>query len=240
VIVPSINSIAEPDFRRLAPAGVEFFATRLSLPNGNPEELRLMAGQASSAASLLADMAPDLVLFHCTAATMVADTSRAETITTDIARAARCTALATSQAVLDALRSLGARSVALIAPYMPDVVDGEAAFLETNGIAVPARVPLALSAPEFVGIEPARWRELAVAAAAESDADAIFLSCANVRTLDVVDELERELGRPVITSNQAAFWAALRATGVEDAIAGGGRLLQIANDARRQAAEGPQ
>jgi len=45
-------------------------------------------------------------------------------------------------------------------------------------------------------------------------ADAYFISCANIQSMDVIDELETKLGKPVVTSNQAALWAALRALGI--------------------------
>ncbi len=227
VIVPSLNSVVEPDFRTLAPVGVEFFVTRLSLPHDGPDELLAMAGEAGRAAEMLADLEPDLIMFHCTAATMVADTARAQAIAADIERAADCPASVTANSVVGAFRSLGVRAVAIVAPYMPAVVDGEAAFLAAHGIEVVARRPLGLRAQQFVGVSPAEWRRHAVELAAECDPDAVFLSCANVRTLELIDDLERELGKPVVTSNQAAFWGAARACGIDDVIDGYGRLLRI-------------
>jgi maleate cis-trans isomerase len=56
------------------------------------------------------------------------------------------------------------------------------------------------------------------------DADAYFISCANIRSIDVIEVLERDLGKPVITSNQAAFWRALRMAGVNDVIPALGSL----------------
>ncbi len=227
VIVPSLNSVVEPDFHTLAPVGVQFFVTRLSLPHDGPDELRAMAGEAGRAAGMLADLEPDLIMFHCTAATMVPDTTRADAIAADIERAADCPASVTANSVVGAFRSLGVRTVAIVAPYMPAVVDGEAAFLSAHGIEVLARRPLGLRAQEFVGISPSEWRKHAVELAAECDPDAVFLSCANVRTLELIDDLERELGKPVVTSNQAAFWGAVRACGVTEAMDGYGRLLRI-------------
>lgn len=58
------------------------------------------------------------------------------------------------------------------------------------------------------------------------DADAIFISCGALRSIDVVDALERQLGKPVICSNQAMMWDMLRLAGVEDRIEGYGRLLR--------------
>ena len=59
------------------------------------------------------------------------------------------------------------------------------------------------------------------------DAEAIFLSCGDMAALGIVDELERALGKPVVTSVQATFWGALRAAGIDDRIDGFGTLLAM-------------
>ena len=58
------------------------------------------------------------------------------------------------------------------------------------------------------------------------EADAVFISCSNFRTLDVIDAIERETGKPVVTSNQAAMWGTLRSVGERRAVSGAGRLLR--------------
>jgi maleate cis-trans isomerase len=58
------------------------------------------------------------------------------------------------------------------------------------------------------------------------DADAYFISCANIRATDVIEQLERELNKPVVTSNQAAFWSSLRMAGIKDDVPALGRLMQ--------------
>ncbi len=58
------------------------------------------------------------------------------------------------------------------------------------------------------------------------DADAIFVSCGGIRSLDVVEEIEEAAGKPVITSNQAMMWSCLRRAGIEDRLTGFGRIFQ--------------
>ena len=57
------------------------------------------------------------------------------------------------------------------------------------------------------------------------DADAIFVSCGALRTLDVIGEIERRAGKPAVCSNQAMIWDCLRLAGINDRIEGYGRLL---------------
>jgi arylmalonate decarboxylase len=61
----------------------------------------------------------------------------------------------------------------------------------------------------------------------KNEADAIFISCANIHSIDVIDVLERVLKKPVITSNQAALWHALRTVGLNDVVPKLGKLLTL-------------
>ena len=58
------------------------------------------------------------------------------------------------------------------------------------------------------------------------EAEAILLSCTDLATLDVIERLETETGKPVVSSNTATFWFALRRAGIDDRLDGFGRLLK--------------
>ena len=79
----------------------------------------------------------------------------------------------------------------------------------------------------MVRVPPDFLTEYAVAASAKHpDADALFFSCGAMRSVEIVDELERRLGKPVVVSNQAMIWDCLRLLGVSDRIDGFGRLFR--------------
>ena len=59
-----------------------------------------------------------------------------------------------------------------------------------------------------------------------SDADCIFISCGGIRSIDVIDEIEEVVNKPVVTSNQAMMWSCLRRIGVTDNLKGYGRLFK--------------
>ena len=59
------------------------------------------------------------------------------------------------------------------------------------------------------------------------DADAIFISCGALRTLDVIQAVEDAVGKPAICSNQAMLWHCLRLAGIDDRISGFGRLMLL-------------
>jgi maleate cis-trans isomerase len=224
LIVPSINSCVEPEMQGLAPTGVSVHATRLALPTGSPDELVAMAASAGAAARLLAHLSPDVVLFHCTAATTAIDVTLRDAIHGDIAREVDCPVLTTGEVVLDALAHLDAKTVALITPYTDAVTRTEAAFLERHGIQVTNWAALELAPAQFPQVSPRAWVEI-VRRVDLAGADAVFLSCANIRALEAIPDLERELGRPVVASNQIALWGVLRALGIDTPLKGAGALL---------------
>jgi maleate isomerase len=78
----------------------------------------------------------------------------------------------------------------------------------------------------MISVEPGEWYRL-VRAHIRDDADAYFISCTAVRSLEVVADLERDIGRPVVTSNQVAAWHALRMMGVRDTLTGFGQLFSL-------------
>jgi maleate cis-trans isomerase len=67
-----------------------------------------------------------------------------------------------------------------------------------------------------------------------SGADGVLISCGGLRTFEVIETLERDLGLPVVTSNQAALWAGLRMTNVKDPVQGYGRLLRTVENGKER------
>jgi maleate isomerase len=136
-------------------------------------------------------------------------------------------ALATSDALLAAVAALGGRRVLLVTPYIEAVHAREVAFLEANGVRVAGGGCMGIA----TNAEMARVAPAAIAAqahralAAAPDADLCLVSCTAIRSGGVIEGLEAELGMPVVTSNQALAWHALRALGLRDPVPGFGRLL---------------
>jgi len=98
-------------------------------------------------------------------------------------------------------------------------------YLKEAGYSLLADKAVGLSGTdEYCAMPPQLWFDTAVAMRRD-DADAYFISCANIRSIDVIQRLEATLGKPVVTSNQAAFWRALRMAGVDDNVPGLGSLM---------------
>jgi maleate isomerase len=202
VLVPSGNTVAEPELRAMLPPGVGMLVTRLPLRGSSEAELLAMAGPLEAAAGLLADAGPDAIAFHCTAVSTF-DPAMADSLRRRIESATGLPALATADALLAAVAALGGRRVLLVTPYIEAVHAREAAFLEANGVRVAGGSCLGID----TNAEMARVAPAAIAAqyraafAATPDADLCLVSCTAIRSGAAIGGLEAELGMPVVTSN---------------------------------------
>ncbi len=226
VILPSGNRAAEPQFARMTPSGVTLHVTRLGLTGTSEEDLLAMTRDVESAAQLLNDVDPALILFHCTAVSTYSMELEASIIQR-IRDASGRNATATSQAITAALRALKAKRIVMLSPYPDPIHMKEIQFLQASGFEVvgEARIPCP-SVTHMMAVTPEQWQEL-VLENRHADADAYLLSCTAVRTAEVVHTLESVLERPVITSNTCAMWHCLRTLGIDDAVDGFGRLFSL-------------
>ena len=224
LIVPSVNATIEPELAWIAPAGVSFHCARIMLRETTAEGLREMNAEIESAARLLAALAPNAVAYACTSGSFLDGAKRLRARIEAIAQIVRCPVVATSQAMIDALRALRVRRVALATPYLDALTQIERRFLEEQGFDVVSLRSLGLSGAAIREVSPERVFELACDADS-SQAEAIFVSCTDLRALEVVDALEHRLSKPVLTSNQVTLWELLRVLGRSQDIAGFGRLL---------------
>lgn len=220
IMLPAGNTVAEPQINAMLPRGVSLHTTRLRLLVENKLG---MLDRLEEAVTLLADARVDRIAFHCTAVSMWSPAMSVAIA----ARIAACTAIpsiVTSDAIVAALRVLGATKIVLLSPYVQETNDREVALLAHHGITVLQEKGLGIERTMGT-VEPQRWHS-ELLALRRPDADAYFISCTAIKSAEVIDELERELGRPVITSNQGMLWHALRSGGIEDRIARFGTLLR--------------
>lgn len=129
--------------------------------------------------------------------------------------------------VIRALNALQARRIVIATPYLDEVNRREVDYLERAGFEVLSICGLNLEKDsDMVRVAPDYITEFALAQD-HPDADAIFVSCGALRTLDVVAEIESRAGKPVVCSNQAMIWDCLRLAGIDDRFEGYGRLMEV-------------
>lgn len=229
LIVPPTNTVNEAEWAHMAPAGVTVHVTRMKLhaDSATPEGERRLYADIEVATRDLAAASLDSIAYGCTAGSMVMPLDR---LTGFMNGVAGMPCVATAPALVHACRALGAARVALATPYHDALNEHEREFLAANGIEAVAMKGLGIGAGgphEYVRI--ARVPKEDVLAHARSadrpDAQALLISCTDFATLEAIPVLERELGKPVVSSNLATFWAALRAAGIQDRLEPFGRLL---------------
>jgi maleate isomerase len=217
----------EEDVFRLAPPGVGAHFTRVRMPNDvTVENLDAVTSELAGAAALLLPEGDlDVVCYACTSGSIVIGEERAMAELSRGAPAARATTLVTG--VIRALRALQAKRIVVATPYLDEINALEARYLEERGFEILDIQGLNIRRDaDMVRVAPDFIREFAKSVD-RPDAEAVFVSCGALRTLDIVEALEQEVGKPVVASNQAMIWDTLRLAGIEDEIDGYGRLFRL-------------
>jgi maleate isomerase len=224
MLLPSSNPVAEPEIARVLPDGVSLHTTRLKLAGSARDDLLGMTEGVEAAVSLLVDAGVDRLVFNCTAVSTF-DTAMGEALRHRMQAVAGRPATSTADAIVAAIRALGSRRIALITPYIDAVVEREVAFLEQCGLEVVRRTGSGLvEGKAMSAVEPGEWYRQTMDQA-DCGADLYFLSCTAIRVFSIIADLERDLGAPVLTSNQAMVWHCLREAGLQDRIPALGRLF---------------
>ncbi len=226
LIIPSSNTTMEPEFWRMAPEGVSVHTARMKLSAVTVEELVEMEKDAVRAAQLLATADVDILVYGCTTGSLVKGPGYDREITEKLTRATGIKAVATATAVLEALEELGARRVALATPYIEEVNRKEVEFLESQGYKVVDLKYLGIRENTEIGRQTPQIAYRLAKSLETSNADAVFISCTNFRTIEVIKLLEKDLGIPVFSSNTATMWLTLKELGLREPIRGYGMLLE--------------
>jgi maleate isomerase len=232
LLVPSGNSVAEPEIRAMLPREVSMLATRLALRGSSKPELMRMLDRLEAASELLADAEVDVIVFHCTAVSTFAP-ELAGGIRERIQSASGIRCFTTADAILAGLTHLGARRVSLLTPYIEEVHAREISFLEASGFQVAGGANLGIDTnSEMAGLDPEAILDWAKGAI-DRRADACLISCTAIKSAPVIAELERVSGIPVLTSNQSMAWHLMRSNGIDSDVADYGRLFSREPTARR-------
>jgi maleate isomerase len=155
---------------------------------------------------------PHVMAYACTSGSFVAGRAGERALVSTMLQAGASAAVTTSGALVEALSDLGVTRLAVATPYDAAVTARLHDFLEETGVSVTRSAHLGLYGR--IWTVPYAVTAALVRDVAASGAEAVFVSCTNLPTYDIVAPLEAELGIPVLTANQVTMWAALRRIGV--------------------------
>ncbi|WP_197717862.1 Asp/Glu racemase [Mycobacterium basiliense] len=159
----------------------------------------------------LGAVSPLVTAYACASGSFVGGLAGEAALVAAMVAAGAPIAVTTSGALLAALRYLGLSRIVAVTPYLADLTAGLANYLAEAGVEVTGAAGLGLTTgiwtvPYNITADLVRDNDTA-------DAQAIFISCTNLPTYDLIAALERELGKPVLTANQVTMWSALDAIG---------------------------
>lgn len=227
LLVPSINTTMETEFWRIAPEGVSVHSARISGGrHGTPEELRSMEDASKVAAQDVAMIEPDVVVYGCTSGSFFEGPQWNKRISEQLTEITKAPTITTAGAMAACLMAGGHKKVDIVTPYVDVTNERLKQFLKAHGIDV---VKLGtfdmLDMFDHAKIQPDEiYRK--VKEITTPDAEAVFVACTQLRALEVVDMLERDLGKPVYSAVQASAWQAYQAMGVDPGITNCGSLLR--------------
>ena len=249
VVGPNLNPT--PEITRMLPDYVQIRETRIHMePVVNIEECSKLSEPLGAAAAVLAEglSSPLLgnrsaIAFACTAGSLVGgpgwdknEIAMMQNATARFpcslalpalksgSRGIPCTTTAT--AAEEAMRFMGFKKIVITGPYIDELNERFRLFYEDSGFEVLKVTGLGIEDLYEMGATKPSEAYRAAMAAVVPEADGIFITCTNFRCSDVIEEIEHDSGKPVVTSNQATAWHLMKLLGINDVVEGYGQLLR--------------
>lgn len=222
LIVPSPNTVMEPEFYQHVPTGVSVHTSRMQLTEVSSEELLEMGQEVERCAELLKTANVDILVFGCTSGSFLQGKGYDQELQDKMEETSGVPAVTTSQAVVEALRAKDLNDIVVATPYPDEINEREVKYLEDYGFVVRDISGLRISKGFDIGErQPTEAYNLGLKLAKqEPNVDGVFISCTNFRTFEIIKILSEDIGKPVITSNQASLWMALRKVGISNRLWG--------------------
>ena len=209
IIYPA-SGLADMEYYRLCPPGVSVHVTRSSVPNDGGVTLEdvqeVAAGhQFDQLAADLATVRPHALAWMCTSGSFSRGIAWDEVLRRTLSEHGRCPATTTSTAMVEALRALGVERVALATPYEPRVNEKLIAYLEGHGFAVENCVGLGLTLDWHINRLRSMELNDLIRRADRPPAEAVFVSDTCIVLSPMVEALETDLGKLVVSANMVTM-----------------------------------
>ncbi|MEL7281902.1 MAG: Asp/Glu racemase [Pseudomonadota bacterium] len=232
VFVPFTNSNLEPDMMMMRPPGVSLHFARLGGYDADeiPDEDQMAglgAADLEEPLRLIQGVRPDVIFYGCTSATLTHGPSFDRNLAARISKESGARTVTAAGALVNAIRSIDARRIAFGSPYVPAINNRAIAFLQSEGIETVSRGDFdgTLDNEGQGALTPEDVMHLA-RRADDPKAEAVVLSCTDMRSVEVIGTLEAELGKPIVTSNQAMMFQAVGMLGLSLPRPGFGQLFE--------------
>jgi maleate isomerase len=226
VLLPSSSSVQERDIGRALPEDITLHVARMRLNNVDADSTLRVVQEIEIESQKLADVDVDVIIFPATAPSSRNGPGYDQELIKRISAASGKPATTASTALLEALRTLSIKQIVLGAPWSESINQTVTAFLAANGVEVLAQEGLGFVRNLEIGLlDPQTALDIG-RRVDRPEADAVMLACGNWSTFAIIDQLEHDLGKPVLTTNQVSLWHALKIMGTRPLDDGPGVLLR--------------
>jgi len=233
VLVPSTNTVVQPEFDAMRPEGVTNHISRIRIPNmplASDADFRLLVERIAAAQIEAVDSAlscePDHVVLGISVETFWGGLAASRTLKRELEEHTGLEVTMGAQACDAAFARLGVRRLAVLTPYFPVGDRNVRAFFEESGYTVVRIRGLQCGSPVLIAHVPQETLRAAVGELDGDDVDAVIQVGTNLAMARLAAQMEAERARPVLAINACIYWHALRTNGIADRIAGWGSLLQ--------------
>jgi maleate isomerase len=229
ILVPSHIIALEPAFALMTPEGVSCHYHRFSFPTGKSEDavqrLEKAAEFIADASEMITHVHPAVVVMAGTSVSFIGGLGYDQMLIKRMQkRNGNLPTTTTTTSVMDAVKKMKIAKISIAMPYIEQVSRTEIKFLEDNGTKIVNAKWLNKTGMDIANVSKETLYHLAREVDAP-ESEAIFISCANLHVVELIETLENDLQKPVITSTQATMWNILRLANINDKVQGFGRLL---------------
>lgn len=228
IIQPAPGVMLEYEWPAHLPDEVLFPMARIRMTGATAADYDRIAGQAPDYAQDLASAGADVIGYACSVGSLHAGVEAERRLVADLARASRKPVVSIADSSMRALARLTARRIAILTPYGEETNALVASYAGEAGFQVAALWPTPVGIVTVGDLSAAEIAGIAIDALRRTkDAEALWIPCTAIRTLDAIDAIEQATGRPVVSGSQSLLWGALRAIGIDDRLPRAGRLLSL-------------
>ncbi len=225
LILPSVQTVTEPLYYRIAPQGMAFFTSRMLVGKSVHADHDQMESAAFRAGRELATAGVDLIAYCCTVSGVLKGVEGDREFCRRMEKETGIPTTSTLSAILESLELLSLKKLVILSPYGKESHGAEERFFRDCGFTLVRSKSLGLDAGvKFAQVSPGEIYRFA-RDNWDEEADGLLISCMNFQAMPCLGPLEKDLGKPVLSSHSATFWKILKMLGIGEGITGFGRLL---------------
>jgi len=226
VIQPAPGVMLEHEWPRWLPRDMLFPMGRVRFTDGSAAGYDRIAATAPDVAQDLASAGANLIAFACTIGSLYAGIAGENRLINALEAASGLRAISLGATCATALRAVGAKRLAIMTPYLPETNAWVASYIEACGFSIEAFITTTVGIVQIGNLQPAEIAAFAIAEMARHPgADALWIPCTAIQTMDAIATIEAVTGRPAVSGTQALLWHALALLDIADPIVGAGSLF---------------